>query len=40
VSARHFVVTDDKLQEVWLDNRKTPASGRLPQFWPSVQNAC
>jgi hypothetical protein len=24
VSARHFVVTGDKRQEVWLDNRKTP----------------
>ena len=24
VSARHFIVTGDKRQEVWLDNRKTP----------------
>ena len=22
--ARHFIVTGDKRQEVWLDNRKTP----------------
>ncbi len=24
VSARHFIVTGDKRQEVWLDERKTP----------------
>jgi len=24
VSARHFTVTGDKRQEVWLDRRKTP----------------
>jgi len=28
VSARHFVVTGDKQQEVWLDNRKIPVMFR------------